>query len=141
MCRNAAAYKMGHSDLVYEAERFVHLTSSPSRFANSEEAHEFLSYVLNTQWFNNRWPKTGRKGVSVTFSRHAAAWSNVDTNQIWLPFWACNTMTLLHELAHICSHDTEHGQSFRDAHLALVKRFMGADAARAYKHALIALGV
>lgn len=118
-------------DYLYEAERVVHMRRLPARL---EDPQEYIDYVTGTQWFRNRWR---RRKIRAVESNHQHAWS--DGNTIWLPRWSMNDFTTLHELAHCCvKHGPMHGRAFRAAQLELVRRFMGDEAGRCYKYALLA---
>jgi len=128
-------------DFLYEAERVVHVCRYPCRLSTEGEARDLLDSVVGSRWFQNRWPKVAKRPPALFASNHASAWADFDKNRIYLPAWASNDFTLLHELAHFCAGlKDNHGPIFVDAHLQLVSRFMGKDAASCFRHALRAVG-
>jgi putative metallohydrolase (TIGR04338 family) len=128
-----------YDDHVYEAERAMHVQGYSERLSDPQA---FLDYVVGTRWFQHRWPKRKLQVIEVRDStRTVSAWADISLNVIYLPPWACNTLTLLHELAHVATGKLDHGPGFAAAHLSLVRRFMGAEAGQRYRHALLAFGV
>lgn len=128
-------------DDLYEAERVVFVQQYPTRISG-EAAQEYFDHVVSTRWFRNRWPAVLRRKIKVKTSWHAHGLADITNNIIYLPPWTHNDFSLLHEIAHFCSvreRREHHGERFVDAHLQLVRRFMGADAAHCYRHALIAV--
>lgn len=132
---------MGASDDdLYEAERVVFVQKYPTRIPGPA-TRTYFEYVTGTKWFRNRWPAVIRRKLEIKTSNHAHGWADLTNNVIYLPPWTQNDFSLLHELAHFCApRDHQHGSDFVDAHLQMVKRFMGLEAAHCYRHVLIAVG-
>jgi putative metallohydrolase (TIGR04338 family) len=135
---------MGTDDRVFEAENVVYMMGFPSRFVDGESAAQFLDHVLSTRWFANRWPAVLRRNLGLKQAKYSYAYADFGSNTIYLPLWALNDFTLLHEVAHFCSareRFQDHGPMFRAAHHALIGRFMSKDAAKCYRNACLAYGV
>lgn len=135
---------MTPDDMLYEVERAVYLMRYPTRFPDGESAAAYFERVISTRWFINRWPAVIRRNVVVKASRHAHAYADFTNNVIYLPPWSQTDFTLLHEIAHFCSareRKQMHGLMFRQAHHALIDRFMSPEAARCYRHACLAYGL
>jgi len=129
---------MKPDDWVYEAERSVHMKRYPVRIT---EPQEYFDYAVGTRWFRVRWSAKRIQKVVVKPSNHACAWSDFNKNMIYVPPWASNDYTLLHEVAHMCAYTVDHGPRFLAIQLALVERYMGREVASCYRHALQAYGI
>lgn len=123
---------------IYEAERSLHMMGFATRMSDPQA---FLDHAVSTVWFRNRWKRHKLQTVEVKASTLIGAWTDFDRNTIYLPPWAFNSLTLLHELAHLVVGKHDHGPKFAAAHLALVRRFMGDEAGRRYRYALLTYGV
>lgn len=122
--------------LHYQAEYLLHCAGHDSAVP---DAQSFVDHVTGTAWFQRRWPKV--RSVEVRMSRDKR-WATADGRVIRLPSWALGELTILHELAHCCVGEVKgdwHSERFARAEVDLVRRFMGPDAARCLRHALIAL--
>lgn len=131
---------MQPDDYYYEAERLVHVMRYPERL-QPETVQDYYDHVVATRFVQNAWPALPKKRIKVIPTKHAHAWADGPNRSIYLPAWSCNDFTLLHEIAHFAVGVAKgHEEAFTRAHLALVKRFMGDDAGRCFRHALIATG-
>jgi len=123
---------------VYEAERCLHVQGYPSRLVDGQAYYDDL---VETRWFEGRWPWMLDLNIQVKESRHACAWSWFEKNTIYLPPWAQCDLTLLHEVAHFATWDVEHNVAFRQNYLLLVKHHMGPEAWRSLKYGFLAFGL
>lgn len=118
---------------LYDAERVTPTYQAGTfggtgrRFATIVEIESFVIEVLDSRWFQARW---GRRMVAVEKSQ--GTWSRAYGRGLivmghrdhWQP------MIVLHELAHTVTDPiyAGHGKEFAAAYLALVGRFIGAEA-------------
>ncbi len=142
---------------VYKAERDVFSsvpfgpTLGTPEFRTVAECHAFVNQVIGSRWWVNR---AGRIDIEITDGRgsqNAFAYrlpdhkDSVPHLRLSLPRWARSRIVILHELAHCITgikhgyyeRDTVpfHGREFCSHLLALVKRWLGPDQARALQAA------
>lgn len=131
---------------LYRAEVVLANTFDAPRFPGLASVNLYYSKLLCSAWFQWRY-RLGKVEIRDGRGRNSACadvqWrghETIPTGVIWLPRWARNEPTMLHELAHCCCDATPdgrreaaHGWRFAQVYLELVRRQMGQDAERALR--------
>jgi len=116
-------------------------TDDPQQFALYDAEHEIIGHRHNVHYPNKgdaqrfidriiaspEWRALGGpSSVTVNWTRHDSGVASCarSKRQINLPGWAYNQKTILHELAHMVTHDG-HGREFAGTALMLYRRFIG----------------
>jgi len=110
---------------VYRAEWWVEATLPVNcKFKSIKEIQTFIDNLFNEVWFKTRWKISAPKVMEIT-GRTAYA---IRDDEIHLPQWGWNKITVLHELSHIVhphNYGTPHGRYFCRTFLALVGHKIG----------------
>lgn len=132
---------MTPDDYFYEAERVLHVMQYPELIADPQG---YYDYITGTIFFGNRWPAVVKKNVVVKVGgyRSPHAYADLTNHKIFLPSWATNSLTILHEISHLCTpRCCDHGPAFRRAEIDLVTHFIGREAGQALRHSCLAFGL
>jgi putative metallohydrolase (TIGR04338 family) len=131
---------------VYAAERSA-LSGDPTPdWATVKEVQVFVNRITRTQWWLKRsWNERHRnREVLVVDGRGSSSgrafWSaRRRTAVIALPRWARSRWVVCHELAHLMTPDrfAPHGAEWAANYLALVRRWIGPDAADALEASFV----
>src|SRR5262249_11084077 len=111
---------------LYEAENSVISFRDPRNYMGTVAAVErFLSLVVSSAWFLDRWPTMDGVHVHLLDGRGSrSAWSHAN-GVISLPRWARRKLVVLHELAHVVTwqhyglDQPGHGRKFARVYLVL----------------------
>jgi hypothetical protein len=135
-----SAFKDADQSRVYRAERKARAAwkkagISVKEFSGYKAARDMTDRVLKSKLWKemagHRVKITEKKDMGHRSAVAGLAWHN----EIQLcPRYGLNMATLLHELAHSAGH-TNHSITFRKAHVKLVSRFIGQQAAKIMKEA------
>jgi putative metallohydrolase (TIGR04338 family) len=125
---------MGHDQRIYRAEDCMRALHGDRRMETIAEVRKYVRDLVAQDWFRRRWPQEMRFRVRDGRGAYYAYCSSADGRSFALCFPRATRTEyfVLHEVAHACtwaSAQIDHGQSFRDAVLLLVRRRMGRNAA------------
>ena len=116
---------------VYKAERV--LGDGDIRLETVDEITAYLNKLMNSAWYQRRWPNATAIRVKDGRSRRRAGASRMPWGgEITMPVWSRNRYLVLHELAHIVRpvkpDMSAHDRDFCKVYLELVKHGMGREA-------------
>jgi putative metallohydrolase (TIGR04338 family) len=136
---------------VYQAERALDRPEWNRRLGTVQEIQDYVDRIVRSRWFRGAFPDfPGRIIVKDGRGRRrAGGWRTWDGGCITLPVWSRRASIVLHEVAHVVTprrdaqgrRTAAHGREFAAAFLALVRRWMGAEAAAALRAAFRLHGV
>lgn len=134
---------MNSDDLVYNAERTLHVLGFPKNLTDGDAAFDFLQHIVESRYFCNRYPKLATKGITIQESKTVHGYAVIGENRILLPRWAMNTLYVCHELSHLCESDKkdDHGPNFRRCYVDLTSRFISKEAGKSLYYAFLAHGI
>lgn len=111
---------------VYDAgEAMAEFDAGPMTWT---EVEAFCAKINQSKWFRARW----RTSITPQLKRGGSAYG-YPGGRITLPLFARNPVTILHEVAHTVTSTgivAPHGPEFCGVFLALVRHFMGVEAAK-----------
>lgn len=114
---------------LYDAEFAVRSfgTGAGRRLETVPEVQAYVNAILGSRWFKARW---GVRSIPVLDGRGRRS-ACAEGSRIKMPLWARNEMVTLHEVAHVLTPGkyADHGPEFAGVLLALIRQFMGPEAA------------
>jgi putative metallohydrolase (TIGR04338 family) len=115
---------------VYISESMLLPSTKGRHFSSMTDVEIWLQSVIDSAWFRKRFPESGEiKLLDGRGNKHAYCQQRDDAWHIPLPREYRYQLAVLHELAHVVA-PGNHGREFCSAYLLLVRRFLGAEAAR-----------
>jgi putative metallohydrolase (TIGR04338 family) len=137
----------GLAAILYEAELEAFHLGPPGKLAGmrrlqltASDAHLYLDAVLADRWTQQTWPGLTAR---LVLTRPGVGAISYGDGRIELPRDFRSPIVVLHELAHRATRrrvrqlDLDpHGPEFAGAYLALLRRFVGAEAARRLRREL-----
>ena len=125
---------------VYRTEKIVSIGAT--RFVSLAEIQGYVDGMIASGWWKSEFPEIraievragqeedpARGGVDSVPQPTETAWESWGSGHIELPPWAWRELVVLHEVAHVVSPGSEHGQLFARNFHYLVKRMLGEAAA------------
>ncbi len=117
---------------LYDAENNIRHSEQVSvlQFHSLDEVDTYIRSLINDPWIRKRWSAVREEDFSVTLIPRisgAASARKLDST-IWLPRWAWNDLTVLHEFCHLLTPygaDPGHGRFFARSLLEIVGHKMG----------------
>lgn len=136
-------------ELVYAAENEA-APHGGRRFSRFTQVRTMIDDVVTSSWWDDMFPHAPievvlmRRSRNATFSA-ATVDHRAEAAAVWIRDGSWDTVTVLHELAHVAALDGDptgaHGQAFASALCELWRRYMGFHAYGALQSALTARGV
>lgn len=133
---------------LYRAEHII--ASGSKRFETLDDIQDYVNGMLDSSWWESVFPEVGAIQVRMGMREDEPARAGVDfladeteltRGHIELPHWAWEELTALHEVAHVTSPGSHHGQRFAGSFYLLVSRMLGDSAANELAMAYAAEGV
>ncbi|TET39004.1 MAG: hypothetical protein E3J69_00820 [Anaerolineales bacterium] len=139
---------------VYAAERKHSLWREESQYDSISHVQVWVDSICKSRWFKNRYPRyalaksiqtaflTDReRGIKVLDGRGRRKACGSTRGFIKLPVWSRSDLVILHEIAHVVTRrkgyhgplPAYHGREFCANYLALVRQFLGKEAAKELK--------
>ncbi len=125
---------------VYRAERLISVGSK--LFGSLEEIQGYVDGMMGSPWWESEFPEVravqvrmgkdkdlARGGIDFVQEETDEAWEPLASGHIELLDWGWDELTALHEIAHVVSAGTAHGQVFARNFHFLVSRMLGDSAA------------
>jgi putative metallohydrolase (TIGR04338 family) len=111
---------------VYAAENAA-LDGAGRVFHHLGEVRAYVTELIDSDWWADRWPHVEAIPVGETRSRRFAGYAVTDeaSGEIRLARGALREPVLLHEIAHVVTAGAGHGPAFLAALLALVRERLG----------------
>lgn len=121
---------------VYKAE-WDALHPISAMYPEVADVQAFVDRIQRSRWFKKRWPRMLRIIVLDGRGRRRGGgkYRGLGMGTIKLPRWTRSSYYILHELAHVLTtrmyglRAADHGPEFCSIYMALIKRWMGPDAA------------
>ena len=109
---------------VYAAEDAA-LEGAGRRFTDLGEVRAYVTELIDSQWWGDRWPHVEAIPVAETRSGRFGGYAVEGTGEIRLARGSLREPVLLHEIAHVVTPGAGHGPAFVGALLALVRERLG----------------
>jgi len=111
---------------VYAAEDAA-LEGAGRRFTDLGEVRAYVTELIDSQWWGDRWPHVEAIPVAGTRSGRVGGYAVAveGAGEIRLARRALREPVLLHEIAHVVTPGAGHGPAFVGALLALVRERLG----------------
>lgn len=112
------------------------------RFYSIQEVADYLSEVIDSDWFFNRFGPC--PNVQVREWKDRNRWAGAAMKESFtliLKPGLIHESVVLHEFSHLLCGSSDHGQCFVDTQLVLVRHAMGFQPYAEYRHALLKTGV
>jgi putative metallohydrolase (TIGR04338 family) len=107
---------------VYESEEAA-LSDAGRTFRHLGEVRTYLSELVASDWWADRWPQIEAIPVGRSRSGQMSGYAVDGTTEIRLA--SLREPVVLHEIAHVVTPGAGHGPAFVDALLALVRERLG----------------
>lgn len=139
-------YRDGRKQKLYDAENNIRHQFKIPTFGSIEEIDAYIRSLINDPWIRKRWKEVRDEDFLVTLvhkSSGAAEARRMDL-KIWLPKWAWNTLTVLHEFTHLLvpsGFGPGHGRYFARSLLELVGHVLGKEVREALRREYVKFGV